>query len=416
VDISPEVFNAGPVFSKGNLNAMDNKKVTLVEEDGRNFLLTTNRKFDFISSEPPPPSNAGIVSLYSSEYYRLNSKRLAKGGIVSQWIPLHHLSEDDFKMLVASFIDVFPYTSMWYTKWDAIMIGSNEEIDIDFVRVREGMKNRDVAASLEGIGVTNAFQLIANFMMGRDQMEEFIEGVDPLHDDRPVVEFSAPRLAAKGVSIKGDNLAALLKHRSPPKVRFPSSKEKADFQRYFDSQSIFLKGQVERNANRRRSAAQYYDSSLRANNENNDARYAYLKLNITAINAAVSNGKVALGMEMLKDTVNLDKYGWLTPQLNFLRGMLHAEDEKFLEAEAAFKEAIRLDKDYFLALVNLAGLYGFQLNRREEAKELLTRALRLKTDENERKAIMKVLEKLKEYGGNAPNRKTNLKIDVTGNA
>ena len=412
VDISPEVFNAGSMFSKGNLNAMDNKKVTLVEEDGRNFLLTTKRKFDFISSEPPPPSNAGIVSLYTSEYYRLNSKRLAKGGIVSQWIPLHHLSENDFKMLVASFIDVFPFTSMWYTKWDAIMIGSNEEIVIDFEKVREGMKNPAVAASLEGIGVTNAYQLLANYMMGRAQMQEFVKGVDPLHDDRPVVEFSAPRVAAKGVSIKGDNLAALLKYRSPPKVRFPSSKEEVNFQRYFDSQSIFLKGQVEYSANRRRSAAQYYDSSLRANNENNDARYAYLKLNITAINAAVSNERVALGMEMLKDTYNLDKYGWLTPQIRYLMGMLCAREGRFVDAEAAFKEAIRLDNDYFLALVNLAGLYGFQLNRPVEAKELLLRALRLKTDEKERKAIMDVLETLKENGDSTLNRGVQMKMST----
>ncbi|MFQ5430982.1 MAG: fused MFS/spermidine synthase [Nitrospinota bacterium] len=414
VDISPEVFNAGRMFSHGNLNVMDNKKVTLVEEDGRNFLLTTNRKFDFISSEPPPPSNAGIVSLYTSEYYRLNSKRLAKGGIVSQWIPLHHLSENDFKMLVASFIDVFPYANMWYTKWDAIMIGSNEEMVIDFNRMRDGMKNPDVAASLEGIGVTNAYQLISNYMMGRDQMEEFVKTVDPLHDDRPVVEFSAPRIAAKGVSIKGDNLAALLKYRSPPKVRFPSSEEEVNFQRYFDSQSIFLKGQVEYNANRRRSAAQYYDSSLLANNNNNDARYAYLKLNITAINAAVSGGQVYPGLEMLKATDNLDKYGWLTPQLNFLRGMLCAKDERFFEAEAAFKEALRLDKDYFLALVNLAGLYGFKLNRQEEARELLTRALRLKTNVNERKAIMNVLKTLGENSDGAFNRETNLKMEPTG--
>ena len=398
VDISPEVFNAGSLFAKGNLNAIENNKVTLVEEDGRNFLLTTNRKFDFISSEPPPPSNAGIVSLYTSEYYRLNSKRLAKGGIVSQWIPLHHLSENDFKMLVASFVDVFPYTSMWYTKWDAIMIGSNEEIVIDFERVREGMKNPAVASSLKGIGVTNAYQLIANYMMGRAEMQEFVKGIDPLLDDRPVVEFSAPRVAAKGVSIKGDNLAALLKYRSLPKVKFPSSIEEVNFQRYFDSQTIFFKGQVEYSANRRQSAALYYDNSLRTNSENNDARYAYLKLNLTAINASLISGRFNLGLGMLKDTYNLDKYGWLTPQIKYLMGMLCARDERYLDAEAAFKEAIRLDNDYFLALVNLAGLYGFQLNRPEEAKELLHRALRLEIDEKERKGIKDLIETLKEKG------------------
>jgi spermidine synthase len=396
VDISPEVFNAGYMFSRGNLNAMENENITLVEEDGRNFLLTTKRKFDLITSEPPPPSNAGIVSLYTSEYYRLNSKRLAKGGIVSQWIPLHHLSEKDFKMLVASFLDGFPYAGMWYTKWDAIMIGSQEEIVIDFENIRAGMKIPAVAASLEEIGITNAFQLIANYMMGRAQMLEFVKGVDPLHDDWPVVEFSAPRIGKKGVLIKGDNLAALMKYREPPKVRFTSSKEGETFKRYFDSQSIFLNGQIERNENRMSSAAVYYDRSLRANDDNQDARYAYLKLNISAINTAITSGSIELGFEMLKDTEKLDRYGWFKPQLHFLRGMLSAKAERLFEAEAAFKKAIGLDDNYFLALVNLAGLYGFSLNRPDEAKELFIKALNLKTDENERKAIMNALETLKE--------------------
>ena len=57
-------------------------------EDGRYFLQTTDRQFDLITGEPPPPGIAGVENLYSREYFQLIHDRLADGGIVTCWLPL----------------------------------------------------------------------------------------------------------------------------------------------------------------------------------------------------------------------------------------------------------------------------------------------------------------------------------------
>lgn len=396
VDISPEVFNAGEMFSLGNLNVVKNEKFRRVEEDGRNYLLTTTRKFDLITSEPPPPSNAGIISLYTEEYYRLCLKRLEEGGIVSQWIPLHHLSPKDFKTLVATFQSVFPHTSMWYTKWDAIMIGSAKEIEMDFDTVSERMKHPLVKASLWDIGIFNAHQVFSNFMMDREKIGEYVQGIETLTDDRPFVEFTSPRILSKGMKVKGENLAEMLKYRIEPKVKFKNAEDEEKFASYFSSQSVFLKGRFELNYDRRGNAAAAFDKALRIQEENTDARFAFITLNLEALNGAISTGNVKPGIRMLADTADLDKYGWFSAQLHFLYGMLLAMNDEHSGAEEELRIALSIDNNYFLAAVNLAGLYDTKLQNPKKAREYYLHALSLNPSPDEQVSIQKRLKSLPE--------------------
>ncbi|MDH5541688.1 MAG: fused MFS/spermidine synthase [Nitrospinota bacterium] len=394
VDISREVFNAGESFAEGNLNIMKNEKLRLVEEDGRNFLLTTRRKFDFITAEPPPPSNAGIISLYTKEFYELCKLRLKKGGIVSQWIPLHHLSESDFRSLVATFHEVFPNTNMWYTKWDAIMVGSVEKINLDFDQIAAEMKNPFVAASLGEIGIINPYQLLATYMTDSEGIRAFTAGAKSLVDDHPITEFSAPRAHLLGLEIMGRNLENLLKTKSIPNVRYSDPEDEKIAVRYMKSQEVFYRGRVALNDNRRGEAASFFEKSLEIEKENSDSRFALINLNLEALNFAVAKGKIEPGLKMLDDTRHLDIYGWFKPQLHFLNGMLLAGGNRTAEAEAEFKKAISLDSEYFLAIVNLAGLYGFRMERHAEAKDLYLKALQLAATTNEQEAILKAISEL----------------------
>ena len=394
VDISREVFNAGEKFSEGNLNIMKNKKLNLVVEDGRNYLLTTRRSFDFITAEPPPPSNAGIISLYTKEFYELCKKRLKKGGIVSQWIPLHHLSESDFRSLVATFQEVFPKANMWFTKWDAIMVGSEEDIEIDFELISDGMKNPFVAASLGEIGIINPYQLLATYMMDSEAIKNFVNGEGVLVDDHPVTEFSAPRILLQGLEIKGKNLANMLKWKNRPDVKYAGAEDQENINRYAESQEVFYKGRVALNDNKRGEAASMFKRSLDIEKENSDSRFSLINLNLEALNFAVAKGKIEPGLKMLDDTRKLDVYGWFKPQLHFLNGMLLAGANNTTEAEAEFKRAINLDEDYFLAIVNLAGLYGFRMDRHIEAKELYLKALPLAATASEQESILKAISDL----------------------
>ena len=58
---------------------------TLRVDDGRNFLLTTRKKYDVITADIILPRHAGAGSLYSREYYELVRNALTDDGLVMQW-------------------------------------------------------------------------------------------------------------------------------------------------------------------------------------------------------------------------------------------------------------------------------------------------------------------------------------------
>ena len=58
--------------------------------------------------------------------------RLRPGGLLAQWWPLPTQNDEDSRSLVRSFLDVFPYASLWTTEFhEMLLIGSAEPIELD---------------------------------------------------------------------------------------------------------------------------------------------------------------------------------------------------------------------------------------------------------------------------------------------
>ncbi len=68
VDLSPEILGASPAIH-GAGDPLADPRVRLVLEDGRQYLRTHGESFDVITAEPPPPGMAGVVNLYTREYF-----------------------------------------------------------------------------------------------------------------------------------------------------------------------------------------------------------------------------------------------------------------------------------------------------------------------------------------------------------
>ena len=110
--------------------------VEVIVGDGRNYLLLSDKTYDVITIDPPlPPWGAGTVNLYTTEFYELCRKRLKPGGIVCQWLPttFASLSEEQYKMLLATFVDAFPHTSVWNSpnEGGTYLIATSTTLSID---------------------------------------------------------------------------------------------------------------------------------------------------------------------------------------------------------------------------------------------------------------------------------------------
>jgi spermidine synthase len=59
-----------------------------------------------------PPHHAGVVNLYSKEYYELARRRLNEGGLVAQWLPVHLLTLEESLRILRTVQEVFPATTL----------------------------------------------------------------------------------------------------------------------------------------------------------------------------------------------------------------------------------------------------------------------------------------------------------------
>jgi spermidine synthase len=197
-ELAPEVAGASGYFEPWNRGVARSSKVAITFEDGRNFLLTSTRRYDVITLESIHPKwDAGNSSLYSRDFYRLCESRLNPGGWISQWAPLNGMTLKDFRIIVKTFVETFPHASLWFAQptgylaaTNAILLGSREPLAIDTDRLTASMRVPELAVDLKEAGIEDAIDLLDGFILEGEALRQFA-GLDvPSNtDDWPVLEY-----------------------------------------------------------------------------------------------------------------------------------------------------------------------------------------------------------------------------------
>ncbi|RJP25586.1 MAG: tetratricopeptide repeat protein, partial [Candidatus Omnitrophota bacterium] len=230
VEIEPAVLDASRKFDYINNNALECTKLSVEIQDGRNYLLTTNKTFDIITADPIHPWAAGSTYLYTTEYYRIAQSRLNPGGIMCQWLPLYELSRNNVKSVVRTFIEVFDHCLLWQTNLDTIMVGSQEPIFLDMERIEEQILYPTVTEDLLKIDIADAMSFLALFVTDTIGMRQFSGDAILNTDDNLYLEFSSPHNV--GGKTTGTNLYEIGKYRSAPTYllhHLPSGDESESF-------------------------------------------------------------------------------------------------------------------------------------------------------------------------------------------
>lgn len=228
-EIEPEVIGAAKTFGKYNHFVLDNPKLKIVFNDGRNYLTTTKKRFDVITADPIHPWTQGSGYLYTAEYFQMASERLAPGGIMCQWLPIYELGVDDLKSVVRTFSRSFKFTMTWLTQYDAELIGSNSPIVIDEHELKQRMLAPAVFDDLQRVMMGSATDFLSYFTMATDGMRAFSANATINTDDNLYLEFSAPRF--QGINVMRANFNALSRYREsiiPYLVPAPEGRPRAE--------------------------------------------------------------------------------------------------------------------------------------------------------------------------------------------
>ncbi|MBM3104250.1 fused MFS/spermidine synthase [Pseudomonas sp. V1] len=214
-ELLPQVLQAAPLFN-GNFAASNDPRLDIRLRDGRRELLRSDERYDLITLEPPPPSASGVVNLYSRDFYQLAASRLESNGIVAQWLPLPTQNVDDSRSLVRSFLDVFPYASLWTTEFhETLLIGSLQPLTLDVERISQRFAQPHVAAALAEVGVPTVEALLATWLTDRQGLQRFAGDAPAVTDDLPRIEY-APWVRSREITRA---LPPLLALRTPPPLQ-----------------------------------------------------------------------------------------------------------------------------------------------------------------------------------------------------
>ena len=206
IELVPAVADAARLhFASWNAHVLERPDVHLILDDGRRYLAATSDRFDVIVSDLFIPWHAGTGNLYAREMYDIVSRRLAPGGLFCQWLPLYQLTREEFNIIVRTFLAIFPQASLWrddfYPDRPIVgLVGQLTSQPVDLTRVREALLrlpdwSRDAQfATPQGLVMLYAGDLTA--------VADLFTHAPLNSDDRPLIEFLAPRLTR--VTATGD--------------------------------------------------------------------------------------------------------------------------------------------------------------------------------------------------------------------
>ncbi|QDV85340.1 MFS transporter [Planctomycetes bacterium TBK1r] len=208
VELIADVTAAARELGHRNDHVLEDDRVHVTTDDARHFLLGTSKKFDVIVSDLFVPWESETGYLYTEVHYAAAAKRLEKGGLFCQWLPIYQMGEREFTMIADTFATVFPETTLWWGKMDPSkpiigLVGSMRPIEIDTTALASRLDrlrripggNDPQLTSLDDLRLASIGQwpTAGNSMLNRDEY--------------PRVEFWTPRSLMAGELLRGAWLA-----------------------------------------------------------------------------------------------------------------------------------------------------------------------------------------------------------------
>jgi spermidine synthase len=178
VELVPSVREMFPYFYPDAPQVLADPNGQLIITDGRNYVELSDRTYDMIVVDPPPPiESSGTSVLYSREFYEASAERLTDSGVMMEWMP-YGQSVDEFRSHVRTYASVFPHVMLAFgpTKRGVYMLGSRAPLSVDGANVR---------AILERPGVLqDLLDTPDNPVATEADWAAILEGIEWLDDDR----------------------------------------------------------------------------------------------------------------------------------------------------------------------------------------------------------------------------------------
>lgn len=199
VELEKDILPASKYFANDYGDPLNNKKVTYIIDDARNYLKITPQKYDLIISEPSNVWVNGVASLFTREYYKIIKSKLTKKGILCQWIQIYDLELDSIMSVLKSIKSEFKYIYICHSKTseDLIFLASESPFKLNLSTIHKNINFDETIKKdlLKRFNITNKYDFMNLFLVNPKKLRKMIlsnKNEIPMNtDDNSYLEFKA---------------------------------------------------------------------------------------------------------------------------------------------------------------------------------------------------------------------------------
>ena len=216
VDLSPEVLQMIPQFPDVERDIVQAEhRIQLRVADARRAVRTAKDRFDLVLADTYHPARDGAGLLYTREHFAAIRAKLTDDGMFVQWLPLHQLDLATLKVIVATFVDVYPDARLFMGNFNLAtpllaLYGRKDGAlpDLNAIGARE--IPIPLRSALTRVGLNTPFALFGGFIAGPKELRQWAKDAPVNVDDHPIVLFEAPRTVYEPLAPPIDRLLTLI--------------------------------------------------------------------------------------------------------------------------------------------------------------------------------------------------------------
>lgn len=219
VELDPLVVKMLPWFAPNNRYPFTGR-YRVFTADARRYMRASPDAYDMILADFFHPNRDGAATLYTVEHFKAIHARLNPGGIFCQWLPLYQLDDVSLRIIIRTFLEVFPHAQAYLGSFSAespglALVGSDKALTYPQGWFEKRVERDDVREMLAKEAIADGFR-IASFFMASGKDLQAMAGDAPLNtDNHPRVMYINPGFSEiKGFTSYGrlENLLALCRH------------------------------------------------------------------------------------------------------------------------------------------------------------------------------------------------------------
>jgi spermidine synthase len=382
VEIAPEVVQVAlQYFTHINLGAQLNQKVNMKYMDAKNYLHLTDRRYDVIINDADVPTHSGSAPMFAKEHFQSSLEHLNPGGLVITKLHLAGISGLSFDSILGTFLDVFPYVTIWFPTTKQIsffyLVGSQEKQVFSPKYIDENIRKESVGNSVAYLNFHNSLDMLSCYFGDETDIRRYLKGFHINSDYTPYVEFN---IAQQKFGMLDDIFPKFIEkvRRNPLSGHIDLSglsedeqeKWRRDYELTYNTSTYLLLLFREKDTMTR---MQYIIDGLKLTPDH-PILLEQNKEILSFIKSTLVQGRNIDGIDLLLQNRPESGTAWMIKSWVLIR------DKKIEEALNAAEKSVAFSPGDAMARDNLGWIYA-ALNQTEKAIEQFNEALKLRPDE-----------------------------------